>query len=131
MFHECLIWRRDFRERGVFGIDISEIYDQLKSPHPKTILCGVDKGNHPLMYILVRRHDRNISIKKTEMYCVYSFELVRETRLIFPNEKSTLIFDLTDFSLKNMDYTFLKYSLQTIVFCDPDLRKKKKYQIPF
>ena len=60
-------------------------------------------------FVHVAKHDKsNSNIDKMKNFTVLLMETGR-TLLKPPNEVSTLVFDLTGFSLNNMDYTFVKF----------------------
>ncbi|KAI8822035.1 phosphatidylinositol transfer protein CSR1 [Fimicolochytrium jonesii] len=73
---------------------------------------GSDRDGRPVAYIHVALHDKNTvnhDLGKNQIV------LTLETgRLLLqpPQEMATIVFDLTNFGMKNMDYEFLKFLLQ-------------------
>lgn len=78
----------------------------------KAYVRGSDKENRPVFIIKVRLHDPKLqSPESMEMFVLHNIETVR-TMLRHPNEKVCLIFDLTHFGLKNMDFHVVKFLVQ-------------------
>lgn len=78
----------------------------------KSYVRGTDKDNHPVYVIKVKLHDPNAQSAQTmESYVLHNIEsirlLVRE-----PYDKACLIFDLSGFGLRNMDFHLVKFLVQ-------------------
>ncbi|KUL83260.1 hypothetical protein ZTR_10457 [Talaromyces verruculosus] len=79
----------------------------------KNIIHGVDRAGRPIIDIRVRLHRaEDQSVEMLERYIVHTIESVK--MLLRPPlvETAILIFDMTDFSMANMDYTPVKYIIQ-------------------
>ncbi|KAE8392998.1 CRAL-TRIO domain-containing protein [Aspergillus alliaceus] len=73
---------------------------------------GVDKSGRPICVVRGRLHKPGAQSEKAlNEYIVYNIELVR-LLLVPPVETMTLIFDLTGFSLSNMEYAPVKFIIQ-------------------
>jgi hypothetical protein len=109
---DCIIWRETFQGIGVDNIKEETILNELKSG--KAFAHGKDKTNHPIIYIKVRLHKKGvIDLTETQRFAVYLIE--KNLHLMKPPiETSTLIFDMFDFSLQNMDYQFVKFLIELL-----------------
>ncbi|KAL2404998.1 CRAL-TRIO domain-containing protein C3H8.02 [Exophiala dermatitidis] len=78
----------------------------------KSFLHGTDKEGRPLCHVRVRLHrGGEQSERSLERYTVYVIETARLT-LRRPVETACIIFDMTDFSMANMDYTPVKFMIK-------------------
>ncbi|KAJ4303886.1 hypothetical protein N0V88_001484 [Collariella sp. IMI 366227] len=78
----------------------------------KAYVRGVDKERRPVFIIKVRLHDPKLqSPESMEMFVLHNIETIR-TMIRHPSEKACLIFDLTGFGLKNMDFHVVKFLVQ-------------------
>ncbi|KAL2194761.1 CRAL-TRIO domain-containing protein [Corynascus similis CBS 632.67] len=78
----------------------------------KAYVRGHDREGRPVFIIKVRLHDPKLqSPESMEMFVLHNIETIRTT-LRHPREKSCLIFDLTGFGLKNMDFHVVKFLVQ-------------------
>ncbi|EPY54168.1 sec14 cytosolic factor family protein [Schizosaccharomyces cryophilus OY26] len=78
----------------------------------KCFIFGEDKKNRPVCYIRARLHKvGDVSPESVERLTVWVMETAR---LILkpPIETATIVFDMTDFSLSNMDYGPLKFMIK-------------------
>ncbi|WBW71435.1 sec14 cytosolic factor family, phospholipid-intermembrane transfer protein Csr102 [Schizosaccharomyces osmophilus] len=78
----------------------------------KCFIFGEDKKNRPVCYIRARLHKAgDVSPESVERLTVWVMETAR---LILkpPIETATIVFDMTDFSLSNMDYGPLKFMIK-------------------
>lgn len=79
----------------------------------KAYLHGADKKDRPAFYIHVKLHNPRAQPAATlEKFTVYSLETGR-LFLAPPFNQCTLIFDLTSFGLKNMDWSFVLFLAKT------------------
>lgn len=90
--------------------DDKDFLEQYRSG--KSFVRGTDNNHHPVYVVKVKLHNPNAqSSKCMENYVLHNIEsirlLVRE-----PNDKATLIFDLSGFGLKNMDFHVVKFILE-------------------
>lgn len=81
----------------------------------KNIIHGVDRAGRPIIDIRVRLHraeDQGVDV--LERYVVHTIESVR--MLLRPPlvETAILIFDMTDFSMANMDYTPVRFIIKCL-----------------
>ncbi|KAK3291419.1 CRAL-TRIO domain-containing protein [Chaetomium fimeti] len=78
----------------------------------KAYIRGSDKEQRPVFIIKVRLHDPKLqSPESMEAFVLHNIETIR-TMIRHPNEKACLIFDLTGFGLKNMDFHVVKFLVQ-------------------
>jgi hypothetical protein len=78
----------------------------------KSFIHGTDKENRPISYVRVRQHRASDqSVESLERYTTYLIETAR-LALSPPVETATLIFDLTSFTLANMDYIPVKFIIK-------------------
>lgn len=78
----------------------------------KAYVRGSDKECRPVFIIKVRLHDPKLQSEASmERFILHNIETIR-AMLRYPNEKACLIFDLTGFGLKNMDFHVVKFLVQ-------------------
>ncbi|KAG5949201.1 hypothetical protein E4U53_005944 [Claviceps sorghi] len=78
----------------------------------KSFIHGVDRENRPISYVRARLHRAaDQSVESIERYTTYIIETARFT-LTSPVETATLVFDLSNFTLANMDYTPVKFIIK-------------------
>ncbi|KAI7158184.1 CRAL/TRIO domain-containing protein [Hortaea werneckii] len=78
----------------------------------KSFLHGQDKDGRPCCYVRVRLHRQGEQSEKSlERFTVYTIESARML-LRPPVDTATIVFDMTDFSMANMDYTPVKFMIK-------------------
>lgn len=78
----------------------------------KSFLHGIDKDGRPCCYVRARLHRQGEqSNESLERFTVYTIETAR-MMLRPPVDTATIVFDLTDFSMANMDYTPVKFMIK-------------------
>ncbi|EXJ88772.1 hypothetical protein A1O3_01836 [Capronia epimyces CBS 606.96] len=78
----------------------------------KSFLHGTDREGRPLCNVRVRLHKGGEQSERSlERYTVYVIETARLT-LRPPVETACIIFDMTNFSMANMDYTPVKFMIK-------------------
>ncbi|KAJ5082913.1 CRAL-TRIO domain-containing protein [Penicillium argentinense] len=78
----------------------------------KSFLHGVDRFGRPICVVRVRLHRASEQeVDTLERFTVYTIETAR-LLLAPPVETATIIFDMTDFTLANMDYTPVKFMIK-------------------
>lgn len=77
-----------------------------------SFIHGVDKEGRPICIIRVRKHVPSAqTMRSLETYTVHTIETCRMA-LRDPVDTATLIFDMTDFSLKNMDNAPVRFMIK-------------------
>ncbi|KAF2144478.1 uncharacterized protein K452DRAFT_325055 [Aplosporella prunicola CBS 121167] len=78
----------------------------------KSFLHGVDKEGRPMCFVRVRLHRQGEQSEPSlERFTVYTIETAR-MMLRPPVDTATIVFDMTGFSLANMDYTPVKFMIK-------------------
>ncbi|CAH0017510.1 unnamed protein product [Clonostachys rhizophaga] len=78
----------------------------------KSFLHGIDKNGRPICVVRVRLHRQGEQCEESlEKYTVYIIETARMV-LSPPVDTATIIFDMTGFSMANMDYTPVKFMIK-------------------
>ncbi|KAJ5777667.1 hypothetical protein N7520_000913 [Penicillium odoratum] len=78
----------------------------------KSFLHGVDRFGRPICVVRVRLHKAgDQDAESLERFTVYTIETAR-LLLAPPVETATIIFDMTDFSIANMDYAPVKFMIK-------------------
>lgn len=91
--------------------DEEQLMGQFRSG--KAYFRGTDKSGRPVFVIRVQLHDPSAqSTDVMEAFVLHNIETIRTT-MTHPREKACLIFDLTGFGLKNMDFHVVKFLAQT------------------
>ncbi|KAM7204552.1 putative phosphatidylinositol transfer protein csr1 protein [Rhypophila sp. PSN 637] len=78
----------------------------------KSYLHGCDKQGRPICVVRVRLHKAGEQIEESlERYTVY---LIETTRMLLnpPVDTATILFDMSGFSMANMDYTPVKFMIK-------------------
>ncbi|CEI70690.1 hypothetical protein FVEN_g824 [Fusarium venenatum] len=80
----------------------------------KSYVRGTDKDNHPVYVIRVRLHDpHKQTAEAMETYVLHNIETLRMMARE-PNDKVCLIFDLSGFGLRNMDFHVVKFLIEVL-----------------
>ncbi|CAG7557500.1 unnamed protein product [Fusarium equiseti] len=80
----------------------------------KSYVRGTDKDDHPVYVIRVRHHDpHKQTAEAMETYVLHNIETLRMMARE-PNDKVCLIFDLTSFGLRNMDFHVIKFLIDVL-----------------
>lgn len=78
----------------------------------KSFLHGVDKKGRPICVVRVRLHHQGEQCEESlERFTVYVIETARMV-LRPPVDTATIVFDMTGFSMANMDYTPVKFMIK-------------------
>ncbi|KAL0936690.1 cral trio domain protein [Colletotrichum truncatum] len=78
----------------------------------KTFIHGVDKVGRPICMVRVRMHRQGEQCEESlEKYTVFLIETARMV-LAPPVDTATIVFDMTSFSMANMDYTPVKFMIK-------------------
>ncbi|KUI72279.1 hypothetical protein VM1G_07982 [Cytospora mali] len=78
----------------------------------KSFLHGIDKKGRPICVVRVRLHHQGEQCEESlERYTVYLIETARMV-LRPPVDTATILFDMTGFSMANMDYTPVKFMIK-------------------
>ncbi|KAF7970858.1 hypothetical protein HWV62_22754 [Athelia sp. TMB] len=88
--------------RDMPGFDL-----QMKSG--KTYIHGTDRLNRPIFYIHSQLHDPKAqSFETLRAFTIYGMETGRSF-LCPPTNQTCLLFDMSGFGLRNMDWTYIKF----------------------
>lgn len=75
----------------------------------KGYVRGTDKEKRPIFIIRARLHDPHLQTSHAmELYILHNIESIR-VLLQSPNDKCCLLFDMTGFGLRNMDFHVVKF----------------------
>ncbi|EPQ26305.1 uncharacterized protein PFL1_06240 [Pseudozyma flocculosa PF-1] len=118
MMAGCMKWRLDndvesLVENGDLGnASIEKFLDQQRSG--KTYALGTTDNEQPICYIHVKKHltwgQPGASMSKYVIYAMESFRLL----MVPPNDKVVLLFDLTGFGLRNMDWNCILFIVKCL-----------------
>ena len=113
LFFDTLKWRKESQiNQLIYNGESNLNLEEIKIG--KTYYMGHDKDGRPINYISVKDHIKGqFSTEDTEKLTILLMEIGRKL-LIYPNESVTVIFDLNDFSMKNMDYQHLKFLINLL-----------------
>ncbi|KAF2075830.1 hypothetical protein CYY_002864 [Polysphondylium violaceum] len=110
MISDALVFRATFQNVGVENITEKSVENELKSG--KSFFNGTDKEGRPVCIVRTRKHDSyHRDIEESMRYCVYVME-TGKAMLKNGIETVTLIFDMSKFSSKNMDYPLVKFLVE-------------------
>ncbi|EFA82279.1 cellular retinaldehyde-binding/triple function domain-containing protein [Heterostelium album PN500] len=107
MLFNALLFRATFQNTGVDAITEETVDNEMKAG--KSFFHGSDKEGRPVCIVRTRKHDSSQrDLEEAQRYCVYVMETGKA--LLPPGiETCTLIFDMSSFSTKNMDYPLVKF----------------------
>eukprot|EP01132_Coremiostelium_polycephalum_P001183 gene1183-1495_t len=110
MLYNALEFRVSFQNKGVGSITEQSVENELKTG--KSFFHGTDKEGRPVCIVRTRKHDSySRDLEEAQRYCVYVMENGKS--LLTPGiETCTLIFDMSHFSSKNMDYPLVKFMVE-------------------
>lgn len=114
--------QRHLEWRKLCRVDETEIDEVAKQhgSHPFGF-DGYDKCGRPILTVYTRRHNKNNrDIATLRLFFIHAVE---NTIKRSPTEQFTLLFDLTGFGLKCMDYEMLKIIFDVLVYNYPDTYK--------
>ena len=116
---QTMKWRHEWGVADLLSQGESDLsYEEIITG--KSFYLGVDRMGRPINYVSVRDHVKGqFSPQSTEKLTVLSMETARKL-LRSPIESVTVVFDLTDFALKNMDYQHLKFLIHLLENCYPE-----------
>ncbi|KAF1839586.1 phosphatidylinositol transfer protein CSR1 [Decorospora gaudefroyi] len=78
----------------------------------KSYLHGLDNEGRPMCFVRARLHKAGEQTEESlERFTVYTIETARML-LRPPIDTATIVFDMTDFSMANMDYTPVKFMIK-------------------
>ncbi|KAL8869375.1 MAG: hypothetical protein Q9174_004319 [Haloplaca sp. 1 TL-2023] len=78
----------------------------------KSFLHGMDKAGRPMCFVRVRLHKQGEQSETSlERYTVYTIETAR-LLLSPPVDTAAIVFDMTGFSMANMDYSPVKFMIK-------------------
>lgn len=116
MLANSLRWRlKDARPDDIIKKGELGAYEDDKAGYVKNIelrkavIHGFDRLGHPIVYVRPRKH---LSSDQTEAEVHdYSLLIIEQTRLFLkePVDAATILFDLSGFTMSNMDYAPVKY----------------------
>lgn len=107
-------------EEGMLNLSKSSDYSEQKEGSDfmaqirmgKSFLHGSDKQGRPLCFVRARLHRQGEQSESSlERYTIYTIETARMF-LKPPVDTATIVFDMTDFSIANMDYTPVKFMIK-------------------
>lgn len=85
------------------------------------ILDIFDYCGHPIMIMFIRRHDKHHNNYKSAFkFLIEKLETLGKLADCCLDKKFTLIFDMKDFTMRNMDYQFVKTFLRYLTDYYPD-----------
>lgn len=110
-----LDWRK---ENNVDSLTPDSFENELKAN--KVILSGKDKEGRPIIFIIVRNHNKdNRDIEEMKRYIIYTLE--NTIKASNPEEEKMLIvFDMTNFGFSCMDYEVVKMLINILEFNYPE-----------
>jgi hypothetical protein len=113
LFMDTIKWRTEWGVKEALAKGETDLsYEEILTG--KTYFMGHDKTGRPINYVSVKDHIKGqFSAESTEKLTVFTMETGRKL-LQPPSESVTVIYDMTDFGLKNMDYQHLKFLINLL-----------------
>jgi hypothetical protein len=112
-FIDTLKWRHEWGVKEFIAKgELDLCHDEIITG--KTCYLGRDRAGRPINYASVRDHIKGqFPAESTEKLTVFIMETGRKL-LESPTESVTVIFDMTDFAMKNMDYQHVKFIINLL-----------------
>ncbi|OUM59368.1 hypothetical protein PIROE2DRAFT_21250 [Piromyces sp. E2] len=109
----CLQWRIEWNVRALLEVGEQGIDDDVFKTG-KAFIFGKDKEDRPLSIVRVRFHNKNtVPLFESEKLTMFLLETGRLS-IKPPVEMCSIVFDMTDFSMTNMDYPYVKFVLHCL-----------------
>lgn len=97
-------WRKEMRPADITVEDI-----KVELATRKGYVAGLDRRGQPILWAFAGRHDKNIrDVDETERLILFSMERAVKLGNSSGSEKICLVFDLSGFGPKSMDYEIVK-----------------------
>lgn len=116
----CLVWRGfEFKTTALMRIGEAGI-NQALLESGEVYFRGTDLLGRLLVYINVAKHDKSIqTLEEGKKFIIYTMETGRQ--LISPGtENFTIVFNMTDFSMANVDLASISFTLKSLVSFYPE-----------
>ena len=112
-FLKTLQWRIDWGVRKIVANGENALsVEEFQTG--KSYYLSFDRKDHPICYVSAKDHVKGqFPSESSEKLTVFAMEMGRKL-LKYPNESVTVIFDLTDFAMKNMDYQHVKFLIKLL-----------------
>ncbi|CAF4158857.1 unnamed protein product [Adineta steineri] len=112
-FIDTIKWRHEWGVKELLAKGETDLCSE-EIQTGKSYFMGHDKVGRPINYVSVKDHIKGqFPLESTEKLTVFTMEIGRKL-LHSPNESVTVIFDMTGFGLKNMDYPHLKFLIHLL-----------------
>ncbi len=112
-FIDTLKWRNQWGVNQLIANGESDL-SREEIEKGKAFYIGYDRKGRPIHYVSIKDHIKGeFSSEQTQKLTVFAMELGRKL-LHYPNETVTIICDLKEFSMKNMDYQHLKFLINIL-----------------
>lgn len=112
MLTETLKFRTSFQDKGVDALTVEDVPNELQTG--KSFFYGVDKEGRPVCIVKVKNHDPSkMDQSENQRFSLFMMEYGRT--LLEPGvETVTMVFDMTDAGMKNMDLKALQFTIQSL-----------------
>ncbi|XP_065844875.1 motile sperm domain-containing protein 2-like [Oscarella lobularis] len=127
MLVKCLKWRKTFGVQDLSEDNIERHYFESGVGY----VHGNDKKGNAILILSIRQHKKDparlAALKRFVVYC-----LEKQVNILLPSQKMTVIFDMTDVGLSQVDMDFLKFFIDCFKFYYPSmLQYLLVYNMPF
>lgn len=114
-----LKWRK---ENDLINFEKFEISNEVETK--KSFILGTDKLKHPIVYVFARRHDKHKrDVDEITRFIIYTINKALMDSV--PSEEQIIIvFDLTSFGLRCMDYEAVKILIAILAHNYPEILSK-------
>lgn len=118
MLYSMLKFRAEFQNIGVDALHPVMCENELRTG--KSFFYKYDKEGRPIVYIRARLHDPSMCDPlENQRYCVLMMEYGKRL-LRPPGETVTLVFDMNNASVRNIDIKSVLFMVQTLQSCYPE-----------
>jgi len=111
MLVSTMIFRTTFQGIGVGAITIQSVSNEIRQG--KTFFRGFDRENRPVCIMRVRNHDPSkTDFQESQRYTLFLMEY-GVTLIRPPVETVTIVFDMTDAGMRNIDLKSVQFLVQS------------------
>jgi len=112
MAYETLVWRTSFQDTGVDNITSESVRNELQAG--KSFFHGADKEGRPVCIVKVQNNDPSKTDQlEAQRYSIYLMEYGKAI-LRPPTETVTMLFDMTNAGMRNVDLKSMQFIIHTL-----------------
>eukprot|EP01112_Ceratiomyxa_fruticulosa_P019230 TRINITY_DN6268_c0_g1_i1.p1 TRINITY_DN6268_c0_g1~~TRINITY_DN6268_c0_g1_i1.p1 ORF type:complete len:244 (-),score=36.19 TRINITY_DN6268_c0_g1_i1:103-834(-) len=113
MIFESLKYRSGFQGIGASNITEDTVPTEIK--RNKGYVHKTDNLGNCVSYLLCKNHDSSVDFEELQRFVIFKLdEVSRICSSLYPVDKTTIVFDLTDIGIKNLDFRYLRFFIECL-----------------